>query len=1036
MEVKDIKSFVEEYKTILNTGVATELSYRSTFEALFKKGTGVIPVNDPKTVNHNKPDFTFLLETNTDFIVGYAEMKDVGVNLDDIERSNQWERYKALTNIFLTDGFEWRFYKNGIEYTRIRIVCFDSFTHSITPCPEYYEALANQLNYYFANSTESVTSGQKLAEIMGNRARLIRDKILCNVSDGHIINEDIDGMYNMFKNLLVEDLTIESFADMYSQTLIYGLFIARYNDSTPDSFSRSEARELIPKANHLLRDFFDHIAGATFDSNLQPIVDSLCQIFCVCDVKSVVSKHVNNDEIDYRDPIIHFYEDFLKSYDPILKKKMGAYYTPTPVVKFIIKAVDTSLKEDFGIVDGIASADTTTYTRHVDEGYKIGKSADAKTYYTEKVTIPKVQLLDPAVGTATFLNETIRYIFKQRFANQKGMWSDYVNNCLIKRLNGFEIMMTPYTIAHLKLGMTLQSLGATLPKERLRVFLTNTLTEGIKNDLPLLQLFGLTKAVTQESELAAEVKNEYPIMAIIGNPPYSGESSNKGEFAMKLVEKYKYEPGGTVKLQEKNPKWINDDYVKFIAFSEEMISRNEKGIMAMITNHGYLDNPTFRGMRWHLLSTFDKICIVDLHGNSKKKEVSPDGSKDENVFNIMQGVSIIIAIKKTNKKTLGTVYHADIYGTRQQKFAKLKESDIEFTKVQLDEKMYYFVPQNTEGKEEYEKGILLNELMPSNSVAVVTGNDNVLLDADPDKLLEKLQVHRITGQGKTAERLQKVNLDESKIVPIAYRLFDRRFIYFDSNVVERPRYEVMSNYISNNYGLDSLRNYSMIFKRGFSEKDVPPVHIADCISESRYWSRSGMQGIDYNAPLYVRITDSYMPNFNAELLSKLFSEAGPEEIDKTTPESTFFYIFAALHSRNYCKKYNEFIKADFPRVPRPHNWKEYWRLSDLGKKLADLYMMSVRLETEVAFPESGSNTIESVAFEDGKVYINETQFFENVPAQIWNTFVGGYQPAQKWLKDRKGKTLSFKDFEHYEQIISVLVEAERIMDEIDCSEDE
>lgn len=1030
MNVNDIKTFVDEYRTILNTGVATELSYRSTFESLFKKGTGIIPVNDPKTINHNKPDFTFLLETNVDFIVGYAEMKDVGVNLDDIEESEQWSRYKKLTNIFLTDGFEWRFYKNGIEYTRITIVDYEPSSHTVTPCQEFYEALANQLNYYFANSTESVTSGKKLAEIMGNRARLIRDKILSSVSDGHIVNEDIDGIYNMFRQLLVEDLKIESFADMYAQTLIYGLFIARYNDPTPDSFSRIEARELIPSTNPLLRDFFDHIAGATFDSKLQPIVDNLCLIFSVCDVKNVVSKHVNNDEDDYRDPIIHFYEDFLDSYDPVLKKKMGAYYTPTPIVKYIIKSVDKRLKEDFGIEDGISSAEMTSFMSHVIEGYQKGRRKDSKTYFEKKITVPKVQILDPAVGTATFLNETIRYIYKQRFINQKGMWSDYVKNNLISRLNGFEIMMTPYTIAHLKLGMTLQSLGSDIPKERLRVFLTNTLTEGIKNDLPMLQLFGLTKAVTKESELAAEVKNEYPVMAIIGNPPYSGESSNKGEFATKLVEKYKFEPGGEIKLQERNSKWLNDDYVKFIAFSEDMINRNGKGIVAMITNHKYLVNPTFRGMRWHLLTTFDCIYIIDLHGNKTEKEATPDGCKDENVFDsIKQGVSIIIAVKTSNRRSLASVYHADIFGTKKYKFSRLKDDDIEFSRVALDERMYYFVPRNDTGREDYEKGIPLNELMPINSVAVVTGNDNALLDDDPEHLFEKIAIYKETGEGKIGNRLLNVELDEQRIVPIAYRLFDKRYIYFDSKVVERPRPEVMNNYIPDN-GFEYKKNLSMIFKRGLSEKSVSPVHIADCISESRYWSRSGMQGIDYNAPLYIKTTNGYVPNYDDNLLKDLFSDAGLAGMDKITAESTFYYIYATLHSSTYCNKYYEFIKTDFPRVPKPRNWDDYWRLSLLGKELADIHLMNKKLENNVSFPESGSNVVSYVKYNENKVHINDKQFFDNIPNIAWETKIGGYQPAEKWLKDRKGKQLTFNELEHYEQIITTLIAEKSIIDEI------
>lgn len=1031
MNTKDIEVFVADYETMFKTGKATELSYRSIFETLFKKDTGIIPVNDPKTVNHNRPDFTFLRETNNDFIVGYAEMKDVGVDLDEIEQTNQWERYKELDNIFLTDGFEWRFYKNGTEYTRITIVIFDSVTKTLSPCPEYYEALSNQLNYFFESSTETVTSGRRLAEIMGNRARVIRDKILGNVEDERILNAAINGVYDLFKSMLVEELKIDAFADMYAQTLVYGLFIARYNDPTPDSFSRIEARELIPNTNPLLRVFFDHIAGVSFDPNLQPIIDSLCQILCVCDVKKVVSKHVNTDEMDYRDPIIHFYEDFLESYDPALKKKMGAYYTPTPVVKYIIKAVDKSLIEDFKIRGGISSNETTTFTRHVDEGYKKGKGTGSKVYYDEEITIPKIQILDPAVGTATFLNETIRYIYKQKFANQQGIWSDYVNKNLIKRLNGFEIMMTPYTIAHLKLGMTLQSLDADLPDDRLRIFLTNTLTLGIKNDLPMYQLVGLANAVTVESEMAAEVKNDYPVMVIIGNPPYSGESSNNGKYAKKIINKYKFEPGGTEKLNERNPKWLNDDYVKFIAFSEDMIVKNGQGIMAMITNHKYLVNPTFRGMRWHLLSSFDKIYIIDLHGHTEDNESSPTGDTDENVFdNIKQGVSIIVAIKTSSKKELASLYHAEIIGTRKNKFSKLKNNDISFSKVELDKIMYYFVPRNNEGIDDYNSCIPINELMPVNSVAIVTGNNDVLIDENRDALYSKIQQFKENGKGKIHDRLKKANLSKDYIVPISKRVFDKQYIYYDSKVVERDRRQVMKHILPDKNGLASIRNYAMIFKRGLCGKTVPPIFVSDSISESRYWSCSGMEGIDYSAPLYIKKDATYVPNFDKTRLAMLFSELNPSETDNITTEKTFFYIYAVLHSNNFFEKYSEFLKTDFPRVPKPQNLETFTKLSELGEALVNLHLMKDSIETNVSFPQKGNCIVDSLEYKENKVKINKTQYFDNVPEQAWNAFIGGYQPARQWLSDRKGKKLSFDDVEHYGQIIAVLIESNRIIDEI------
>ena len=635
---------------------------------------------------------------------------------------------------------------------------------------------------------------------MGGKARRIRNQVEAIINQNTDKNiarrdENIEAIYELMRQLLVSDLKREAFADMYAQTLVYGLFVARYNDDSPKDFSRIEARELVPVTNPFLREFFDHIAGPNFNKGLSYIVDELCDIFAVSDIKDIVHRHLRITEDakdEAKDPIIHFYEDFLAAYDAELRKKMGAYYTPIPVARYIITMVDKVLKEDFGISDGIASNKKVKYTHDVDP---YSKGSGKKMYYERTDIIPKVQILDPAVGTATFLNETVRYIYDNNFKNNAGAWSSYVNENILPRLNGFELMMTPYTIAHLKLGMTLSELGAKNLNDRLHIFLTNTLTEGEEKELPLFA-FGLQKVVTEESNYASEVKNGLPVMVVIGNPPYSGESMNKNKYALSLIDKYKVEPGGQQKLNERNPKWLNDDYVKFISFAEDMISKNSKGIVAMITNHGYLDNPTFRGMRWHLAKTFDKIYILDLHGNIRKKEKSPDGSIDENVFDtIQQGVSIIVAVKTSNSSSDAKVLYADQFGTREHKFDVLNSSAIGYSAIKLDKDMYYFCKKDTRGKDEYERGISLNELMPINSVGIVTGKDDVLIDENADTLLQKVKEYKIHGDGKIAERLHKTEIDSAHIQEIAYRPFDKRNVYYDLAVVERPREKVMRSFL-------------------------------------------------------------------------------------------------------------------------------------------------------------------------------------------------------------------------------------------------
>ena len=875
------------------------------------------------------------------------------------------------------------------------------------------------------------------------------------------------------RQLLVSDLKRESFADMYAQTLVYGLFVARYNDDSPKDFSRIEARELVPATNPFLREFFDHIAGPNFNKGLSYIVDELCDIFAVSDIKDIVHRHLRITEDakdEAKDPIIHFYEDFLAAYDAELRKKMGAYYTPIPVARYIISMVDKVLKEDFGISDGIASNEKVKYTHNVDP---YSKGSGKKMYYERTDIIPKVQILDPAVGTATFLNETVRYIYDNNFKNNAGAWSSYVNENILPRLNGFELMMTPYTIAHLKLGMTLSELGAKNLNDRLRIFLTNTLTEGEEKELPLFA-FGLQKVVTEESNYASEVKNGLPVMVVIGNPPYSGESMNKNKYALSLIDKYKVEPGAQQKLSERNPKWLNDDYVKFISFAEDMISKNGKGVVAMITNHGYLDNPTFRGMRWHLTKTFDKIYILDLHGNVRKKEKAPDGGADENVFDtIQQGVSIIVAVKTSNSSSDAKVLYASEFGTRKKKYDLLSDDKIKYKKIKLDERMYYFVSKNQEGKEEYENGIALNELMPLNSVGVVTGKDDILINEDPDELLRNVEQFKLNGSGKVAERLKNTTIDPKKIEEISYRPFDKRNIYYDPDVIERSRKDVMKHLLREG---ESWSNWGIIVSRTYPYENWASIFVVDSISEfglggsypgngfivaplyrasitacrqqktndgfhhtlaaegiteSSYVSNKTSE-ITSQFPLFRKEgSSSYVANFDESKLKELFSEVEePSGTTKVYPEDIFDYIYGSLHSPSYREKYKEFLKTDFPRISRPKCWKDFWSIAKLGEALRELHLMHGNIKPTATFPENGSNIITKFTYNDGKVWINDSQYFDNVSELAWSFYIGGYQPAQKWIKDRKGRTLTFDDINHYGKIITVLNETDRIMKEI------
>ncbi|BFD24904.1 MAG: type ISP restriction/modification enzyme [Candidatus Parcubacteria bacterium] len=774
-----IKIFIDKVNGQFETGHAREHSYRPALEELFKEITGLKVINEPKRSEYGAPDFVFL---NKNIVTAHAEAKDLQVSLKEIEKSDQMIRYYGYSNLILTNCLEFRFYKSGQAYGN-PIIIAELKNNAISVDETKFQLLEDTIKDFIKDSKEPIRSGIHLARVMAGKARRIRDSIKNYLTLGDdSTNQELLAVYEVIKKLLLADLDREKFADMYAQTLVYGLFVARYYDKTSETFSRHEARDLVPASNPFLRHFFDHIAGSSFDPRIEMIVDELCEEFAHADVQAIVHNYYKVDKDDSRDPIIHFYEDFLQEYDSNERKKMGVFYTPLPVVRFIVRSIDDILKKEFGLLRGLA--DTSKI--------EVKRESQGKKY---KDQIHKVQVLDPATGTGTFLNEVILQV-KKSFSGQEGRWNNYVNEDLLPRLHGFELMMASYTIAHLKLSTTIKESGAEIKNQRLGVYLTNSLEKGLVEERNLFSGLGFGKAITDESIEASRIKNDLPIMVVLGNPPYSGESNNSHYIANDV---YKIEPNGG-KLQERNSKWLNDDYVKFIHFAESMIEKSGEGIVAMITAHGYLDNPTFRGMRFHLTKTFDQIYIIDLHGNSKKKEVSPDGGKDENVFNIMQGVSIILAIKKKgNKNRVADVFYSELWGKRIKKFESLS-GEIKYQKISLDQKYYFFVPKNIEGKIEYEKGFSIGDLFVQNSVGVVTAKDSVFI-ADSEKRL-KDQINKYFEDNKINEIF-----NEDKIKKISYRPLDNKIIYWDTKLLERSRERLMKHFFKENVGLVLVRQF-------------------------------------------------------------------------------------------------------------------------------------------------------------------------------------------------------------------------------------
>ncbi|MDF8332016.1 type ISP restriction/modification enzyme [Novosphingobium cyanobacteriorum] len=860
------------------------------------------------------------------------------------------------------------------------------------------------------------------------------------------------------------------FADIYAETIAYGLFAARLHDETPDTFTRGEALDLLPKSNPFLRELFLYIAGPNLDERLRRVIDELCNVFLAVNMGEVL-KHFG--KITARqDPFLHFYEVFLAEYNPDKRKARGVWYTPEPVVNFIVRAVDEVLKTEFGLADGLADTSRITIDWDTGQNGKDGKPA------TIRKEVHRVQILDPATGTGTFLAEVVKLVAARVNGIAPGQWSSYVENDLIPRLHGFELLMASYAMCHMKLDMILTGLGykPSASPPRLGVYLTNSLEEGERVEQTL---FGLSRAIAEEAKAASDIKRQTPIMCVIGNPPYSGESANKGAWIMGLMEAYKKEPGGAQKLQERNPKWINDDYVKFIRLAEHMIDRDGRGegVLGFITNHGYLDNPTFRGMRWQLMHSFDRIHVLDLHGNSKKKEVCPDGSPDKNVFDIMQGVAIIVAVKHRRDgkeaKPLAEVRHGELWGSRDAKGEALWGGSLPALSTSLlphKAPAYPFVARDYDVELEYAKGFSIAELMPTNSVGVVTARDDLTIDMDRDALWARVQdfthtepeVLRIRyALGKDVQDWSVArakadiiaNLSPSRLVRIAYRPLDTRWTYYTGTSRGfqcRPRSEVMQHFLA------GPNLTAMICRQTIQANWHHVMAVANIVDDSCVSNLSRERG--YGMPLYLypeegTLDQTIRVNFDPKLYGRIREAAGltgpqvaPDGTDafrKATGDArpdevkVFDYIYGVLHCPAYRETYAAFLKIDFPRVPFPASPEVFADVSTKGEALRRLHLMEDAAigETPYPFHGEGESVVEKPSYGEGRVWINASQYFDNVPAAAWEFPVGGYQPAQKWLKDRKGRALSWDDIRHYQKIIKILTETDRIMGTIDLALD-
>lgn len=1053
-----IGEYIKEVQKQLSTGIAAEHAYRPALQLLLQSADkSIIATNDPKRIKCGAPDF---IMTKKGVPLGYIEAKDIGKSLDTIEDDEQMKRYReSLGNLILTDYLEFRWYVRGEHRLTVRIA--DVRKGKIVLSKDGKENLNNLLSSFLSTSAPLVNDPKELAMRMAAIARTIRFLIF-NALSGEYGEGALHLQMDGFRKVLLHDLTENQFADMYAQTICYGLFAARCHSPANKTFSREIAAYELPRTNPFLRKMFSHIAGPELDERIVWIVDDLASLLDRTDMGAILENFGKRTRRE--DPIFHFYETFLSAYDPKMREARGVYYTPEPVVKYMVQSVNHIIKSKFGLAQGLADAS------------KIKIRTKDKDSYNE---VHKVLILDPATGTGTFLHEVIGLINKS-FKKNKGMWSGYVSDHLLPRVFGFELLMAPYAVAHMKLGLQLIQSGYDFrTDERVRIYLTNTLEEAYKlSDLPLF-----AKWLAEEANAAGEVKKNSPVMVIIGNPPYSVTSLNKG-FDVDIRTNYYPKD----EIREANPKVLLDDYVKFIRFAQQRIEQTGYGVLAFITNHGYLANPTFRGMRQSLMSTFDDIFILDLHGNSKKKEKCPDGSKDENVFDIQQGVAIGIFIKNQNKNESSTIHHAHLWGLRETydivsedhelsggKYLWLSENHIgttEWTKIKPQSPFYLFIPQDISLLDEYEGGWKITDIMPITSMGIKTNRDHLLVDMDKDDLIQRISNLASTDLSdddirsmynledsrywNTKRERQKVREIEwrSKISKLLYRPFDTRWIHYQQNLIEIGRggaaKKTMKHMLSGpNLGLITARQVtSLNFEHVLCTRDL--IEMKTC-SHDRSTSLF---------PLYVYSDDLYLnekededniginrnPNFSPAFINafklnlkmNFLPDGKGNCIKDFGPEDIFSYIYAVLHSPTYRSRYAEFLRTDFPKIPITSNSELFRTLCILGRDLWELHLMERPVSNITTYPIFGNNMIETVNYSEpnqnaneGRVWINNDQYFEGVSPEVWSFQIGGYAICHKWLKDRKGRRLTFDELNRYQQIIAVLDKTISLMAEID-----
>lgn len=1022
--------YLKDLADVAGQGDAREESFYPALAAMLKEvalGSGKKHVRVtvlPRPTEGGNPDFRLW---NGSVQIGYIEAKKPSDDrLNDVEKTEQLQRYlTTFPNLILTNFLEFRLYRNG---KRIENVClgqpFVLNTLGQAPPLEEPDKLHILLNRFldFTLPPDFTADAKSLAVELAKRTRLLRNVIGAQLSLEHS-RENLSGFFEAFQTYLIGSLTHEDFADLFAQTITYGLFAARTR--TENGFDRKTAVYNIPHTIGILQDLFGYIASGNLPAQLAWCVEDIAEVLAVADAPGILDEYYREGKGG--DPIVHFYETFLSEYNPEERDRRGVYYTPEPVVGYIVRSLHSLLKTGFAEKDGLGSKGVT--------------------------------LLDPAAGTMTFVARAAKLAVDESEAKWGSAGTaDFIRKHVLRNFYAFELMMAPYAVGHLKMSFLLEELGHRLADhERMPFYLTNTLDW---EDLEQSRLPGLS-ALAAESRLAGEVKKQTRILCILGNPPYSYDSTNKGDWIRGLVADYRKVDGEP--LGERNPRGLQDDYVKFLRFAQWKIENAGSGVIGMITNHSYLDNPTFRGMRRSLMDTFDDIFVLDLHGNSLKRERCKDGSPDINVFDIRQGVAIAFFVKRrANNEDKAQIFHNELYGTRQLKYDWLDthdHSNTDWQTVNPVSPSYLFVPRNDEFKAGYLRFASVSEVFDLKVAGLYTARDRLAIRwskreawstfrafsrMDPELAREAYQLGKDAQDWKVV-MAQKDLLDTGpsydNVVKILYRPFDIRYTYYtgrSSGFICRPRPDVMRHMLAGeNLALCLGRQGHVV---GAGEWNL--VYCSQRIEDYNLFYRGG----NVNFPLYV---------YPSAERNDLFAQLEPTERQSNlnpkivallkqslrrapSPEEILHYIYAILYTPSYREKYAEDLRREFPRVPFAADRQVFAKLTDLGERLTKLHLLtSPELDPPTCrFEGKGETTVAKTKAEgfcydpdSERKYVNKTHYFGPLPKNVYHYRIGGYQVCDKWLKDRKGRRLD--DHRTYCKLVTAIGKTIEIQKELD-----